>query len=329
MNRERIREFEQMAAGEYPNLAGIVVSKNGDILYQRYFNGFTCDDALHVFSITKSVVSALMGIAMEQGHIKSIDQPVLDFFPDYRPPAEEASIQGVTLRHMLTMTAPYKYEAEPFDEFFASENWISAALGYLGGRPSPGDFLYSALVGTHILSGVLVNATGQSLLDFAGENLFAPLGIELAGSVVFGSAEEQLAWSAREKHPRSWVADPQGFNTASWGMTLTPLDLNKIGQLYLDGGVWKGRQIVPSAWVAESTRPHSLWKEMGLPYGYLWWIVGDSDSAYAAIGDGGNVIYISPEKQLVVSIASVFMPEAKDRIQLIRNWIEPIFAAQA
>jgi CubicO group peptidase (beta-lactamase class C family) len=97
----------------------------------------------------------------------------------------------------------------------------------------------------------------------------------------------------------------------------------KIGRLYLDNGMWNGKQIVPAWWVSESTKEHSRWGE--LSYGYLWWIIDNKRHAYAAMGDGGNVIYIDTQKQMVISIASLFVPDAKDRIGLIMEHIVPIF----
>jgi len=325
MNQEKIKQLEETVTSNYSNITGIVVQKNGIKLYENYFNGFAADDAAHVYSVTKSVLSALIGIAIDKGHIKSVDQNVLDFFPDYSVKTSERTIQDVTIKNLLTMTAPYKYESEPYEEFFASDNWIQAALDLLGGEEHTGKFLYAAIIGTHILSGILVKATGQPILDFAMENLLSPLGINVTHNVVFRNAKEQIAWSAKDKHTRGWVVDPQGINTASWGLTLTPSDMAKIGQLYLNGGTWDGQRVISDRWIDESTKEHSRWEQLNLAYGYLWWIIDDKESSYAAMGDGGNVIYVNTKKQLVVSIASLFLPDAKDRIELIIECIEPIF----
>ena len=264
----------------------------------------------------------MIGIAIENGYIKSIDQKVLDFFPDYTIHSNENTIQNVTIKHMLTMTAPYKYKTEPYEEFFASENWINAALDLLGGKGRIGQFTYSAIIGTHILAGILVKATGQTVFDFAAEKLFSPLDIQVAHNVVLHNKEEQLAFFT-DKKVSGWVSDPQGINTAGWGLTLTPMDMAKIGQLYLEGGIWKGRQIIPAGWIIESTKEHSSWDK--LSYGYMWWIIDDKEKIYAAMGDGGNVIYVNTKKEMVISIASFFIPRAKDRIKLIQEYIEPMF----
>jgi CubicO group peptidase (beta-lactamase class C family) len=125
-----------------------------------------------------------------------------------------------------------------------------------------------------------------------------------------------------DKNTSGWVVDPQGNNTAGWGLFLKAADMAKIGQMYLNRGVWDGKQIVPAAWIDESTKEHSRWDERKLVYGYLWWII--DEESYAAMGDGGNVIYVNPAKKLVVAIASLFMPRAKDRIELIKAYIEPM-----
>ncbi|MGL6217591.1 MAG: serine hydrolase domain-containing protein, partial [Lacrimispora sphenoides] len=169
MNQEKMKELEKTINSDYSNIVGILVQKNGIKLYENYFNGYTADNAVHVFSVTKSVFSALIGIAIDKGFIKSADQKVLDFFPDYAVKSGEKTIQGITLKNLLTMTAPYKYKSEPYEEFFASDNWVDAALDLLGGEKHTGEFMYSPIIGTHILSGILVKATGQPVLDFAAE----------------------------------------------------------------------------------------------------------------------------------------------------------------
>ena len=322
MKYENFKNLKNIINSDYSNIAGIIVQKNGIRLYENYFNGYTAENALHVYSVTKSIFSVLIGIALDKGHIKSVDQKVLDFFPDYTVKTGEKTIQCVTIKNLLTMTAPYKYTFEPYEEYFASENWVKASLDFLGGEKPAGEFMYTPIIGTHILSGILVKATGQPVLDFAAENLFLPLGINVPHNVVLRNKEEHMAF-AQGKNTSGWVVDPQGINTASWGLNLTPVDMAKIGQLYLNGGIWAGKQILSAGWVDESTKEHSRWDK--LSYGYLWWIINDNEHAYAAMGDGGNVIYVNTKKQMVISIASLFMPDAKDRIELILEHIEPLF----
>lgn len=322
MNQAKKIGLEEIINSSYKNTAGIIVLKNGKTLYENYYNGYTAANPVHVFSVTKSIISILIGIAIDKGYIKSINQKVLDFFPDYRVKRGEKTIQNVTLKDMMTMTAPYKYKSEPYTEYFTSDNWVNSALDLLGGKGKIGEFRYTPLIGPDILSGILVKTTRQSVLDFATEYLFSLLGINVEGNVVFRNKEEQLAWY-KEKNVRGWVADPQGVNTAGWGLNLTPMDMAKIGQLCLDEGMWKDKQIISAEWIDESTKEHSRWGK--LSYGYLWWVIDDKEKIYAAMGDGGNVIYVNTKKKMVVSIASLFMPNAGDRIKLIKEYIEPMF----
>ncbi|WP_283610482.1 serine hydrolase domain-containing protein [Faecalispora anaeroviscerum] len=328
MNQEKSTELEQTICRDYSNIAGIIVQKNGETVYEGYFNGYTAERALHVFSVTKSIVNALIGIAIDQGYLNSVDQKVLDFFSNYTVKRGEKTAQCVTIRDILTMTAPYKYKSAPYTKYFTSESWVKAALDLLGGKGEIGQFRYTPLIGPDILTGILTKATGRSVLDFARENLFAPLGIHVDRNVVFQSKEEQLAIMTKENDISGWAADPQGINTAGWGLFLTPTEMAKIGQLYLNRGAWNSKQLVSAEWIDESTKEHSRWDELGLKYGYLWWVIDEEEHSYAAMGDGGNVIYVNPAKNLVIAIASRFVPRPRDRIDFIKEVLEPMFENQ-
>ena len=325
MNREQqILFLESKIQKEYGNIAGIAVFKEGKNVYESYFNECTGDSHIHVFSVTKSVMSILIGIAADKGYIKDLDCRVLDFFPDYEVRKREKTIQNITLRNLLTMTAPYKFKFNPYTKFFSSDDWVKASLDLLGGNGKIGDFRYAPVIGPDILSGILVNTTGQSVFDFAQENLFLPMDIEIEKNIFFESKEEQMDFY-KAKSVNGWVADPQGINTAGWGLTLTAVDMAKLGQLYLDGGIWNGRQIVSGSWIDESTREHSRWEKINRKYGFLWWVIDEGEHSFAALGDGGNTIYVNSKKQLVVSIACLFVPRANDSMELIKNDIEPLF----
>ena len=161
------------------------------------------------------------------------------------------------------------------------------------------------------------------VLEFAERNLLSPLGFAPKQPVTFPDKAAQMAWYRQPRYDGQWVADPRGVNTAGWGLTLTAEEMARLGQLYLDGGVWNGAQLLPAEWIAESTRPHSRWAEQGLDYGYLWWVV-DRD-CFAAVGDGGNLIYVNRKKRLVAACASRFRPRAFDRIAFVREQVEPLF----
>lgn len=319
MNQLNIAALEGAIRSDYSNIAGLIVREKGTTVYENSFHGYEPDSAFHVFSVTKSIVSVLIGIAIGKGLIGSLDRKVLDFFPEYTPKRGEKTAQLVTLRDIMTMTAPFKYKSAPYTKYFSSENWVKSALDLLGGKGAIGDFRYTPLIGPDILTGILTRVTGQTVLEFAYENLFKTMGIEVSEEIVFESKEKQLS-IMKDYHGSGWVADPQGVNTAGWGLFLKADDMAKIGQLLLNHGVWEGRQIVPAGWIDESTVPHSRWGE--LKYGYLWWIIDEGERSFAALGDGGNAIYVNPKKELVVAIASLFKPTAKDRIEFIRKFVE-------
>ncbi|QUH28128.1 serine hydrolase domain-containing protein [Vallitalea guaymasensis] len=325
MNQEKITELENKINNDYSNITGMVVLKDGKTVYENYFNECNDTSRIHVYSVTKSIISILIGIAVDKGYIKSINQKVLDFFPDYIVKKREKTIQNVTLKNLLTMTAPYKYKVVvPYIKYFTSDDWVKFTLDLLGGRGQIGEFKYTPLIGPDILSGILVKATGQSVLDFARENLFSPLGITVESNVIFHSKEEQLEFN-KSKNISGWVADGAGVNAGGWGLTLSAIDMAKIGQLYLAGGMWNEKQIVSTSWIDESIKEHSRWGKINLAYGYLWWVIDEKEHTCAAIGDGGNVIYFNAKEKIVVSIVAFFRQNVKDRIEFIKEYIEPIF----
>lgn len=323
MKQEQIARLENIISKDYSNMAGMIILKDGKFVYENYYNGFTKAGRIHIFSVTKSIISILFGITLDKGYIDSIEQKVLEFYPEYTVKRGEKTIQNITIRNMLTMTAPYKYMFNPYIKYFTSIDWVKFSLDKLGGKGHIGKFRYAPIIGPDILSGILVKVTGQSVLDFAKENLFDPLCITVEKSIIFHSKEEQMAFS-KATDISGWVASPTGINTAGWGLTLSPMDMAKIGQLFLSKGIWNGERIISEKWVVESTSEQSRWKQRNLPYGYLWW-VSERDNGYAAMGDGGNIIYVSTEKNMVVAITSLFLPRAKDRIKFIKNYVEPIF----
>lgn len=320
---ERILEMEAAIAADHSSIAGMVVLKNGKAVYENYFGGCTEESRIHVFSVTKSVVSLLIGIALDKGCLDSIDQRVLEFYPEYTVKRGEKTIRHITIQDMLTMTAPYKYKSTPYTKYFTSPDWVKFSLDVLGGKGEIGAFRYAPLVGPDILTGILAKVTGRSVLDFAREDLFAPLGITVERSITFHSKEEQMAFY-KATDMSVWAADPNGVNAGGWGLTLSPMDMAKIGELIRGGGVYSGRRIVSEKWVRESTSEHSRWTEQDLPYGYLWWVL-EQEHGCAAVGDGGNIIYIDPDRAMVVAIASRFKPAAKDRIEFIRKYVVPAF----
>ena len=303
------------------NIKSVIICKDDEIQYEGYFDGFTEKDRIHIASVTKSIVSLLIGIALDKGFIESVDQYVMDFLKDYSFRQKIHIENDFKVRDLLSMTAAYKYQYEPYTKVYTSDDWLKTSLGLLDEYQEAKLFRYSTL-GTHLLSGILVHATKQSVVDFAYENLFKPLEIEKPKSVRINNKDDYMSF-IKDSVVEGWIVDPKGYHTAGWGLTLTSRDMMKIGQLVLNNGKWKNTELISKEYLVESTQKHSRWETLNLDYGYLWWIL--DEHRYAAIGDGGNIIYINQKERLVICIASSFKARPKDRVALIVNDIEPLF----
>lgn len=317
-----LEELHSCIAADQPNLCGLTVLQGGKELLSDTWNGWRKKDTVHTMSVTKSVVSLLVGIAIEQGLIASVEDRVLDYFPDYEVKRGEKTIQNVTLHHLLTMTAPYKYRSEPWSKVCVQDDWTIAALDLLGGRSGTlGEYRYSTL-GIHILTGILANQSGLTTVEYANRYLLAPLGIADRSVYVAPDAAAHKAFTI-EKVPkgRIWFSDPKGVGTAGYGLCLSADEMAKLGQLCLQGGVWNGKRIVSEKWLLISTEPKAVSGKAfgGMEYGYLWWVLDREKRIYAALGNSGNAIYINPEKELVISAAAFFKPAFIDRIAFIRE----------
>lgn len=318
MEQKKLKDLEELICRRYKNICGMKVLKNQEAVYENYFHGCTPESRMHVYSVTKSVVSILFGIAIDKGYITNVRQRVVDFFPAY---AADTAKGEVTLENIMTMTAAFNYRIPPYITYFTSDDWLRFSLDQLKGRGSR--FRYTPLIGLDILTGILEQAVGQPVLDFAREELFAPLHIAVEKSLVFKNKEEQMAFNQADSIS-GWAADAKGLNAAGWGLALSANEMADIGQLYANGGLWEEKQIVSKSWIEESTSEHCRWKQRNLPYGYLWW-VDEMDAGFAAMGDGGNIIYVNTKKQLVISLMCRFDPKAKDSMELIKRHIKPIF----
>jgi CubicO group peptidase (beta-lactamase class C family) len=316
----------------YRSINGIVVVARGCLVYERYGAGFGPDDAHDVASVTKSVTSALVGIAIAQGHIEGVRQKVLDFFPEVAPQPQEALKRAMTIEHLLTMTAGLYWRTgarayEPLlERMWRSPDWVASILSLPVLERAYGTFQYNSAC-SHLLSALLTRATGQSARAFANEHLFAPLGMAEAGPAPCPPApQHSAAGPAGQRGSAScgpdWPEDPQGISTGGWGLALRPRDMARFGYLYLNRGQWDGAQIVPEDWVEASLAPHTP------GYGYQWWLRDlDGLSAYSAIGRGGHHIFCVPDRDLVVAIASKPAGRWRDRWSLLEEYIIPSVSA--
>lgn len=147
----------------------------------------------------------LFGVALEQGHIKSVEQKVLDFFPDYSLKRGEKTLPHLRLKDLLSMTAPYKFRSEPYTRVYSSNDWTLASLDLLGGKGEVGRFKYTTPA-LHVLSGVLSNATGQRVAEYANQHLFAPLGVAPVENITLNDRQQHLEFT-RGATQRGWVID--------------------------------------------------------------------------------------------------------------------------
>ncbi|SCM95458.1 Uncharacterized protein BWINRASL_02858 [Bacillus mycoides] len=302
---ETAEQLDCVVKEEYKNINGVLVVQKGNVVFENYYNGYGPDDACHVASVTKTIISALIGICVDKGYIKNVDQKVIEFFPEYN-----LKVSEVTVGHLLTMTAPYPYVdwQEPLEELCTQQDWVQYTLNRIGNGGQIGAFKYSS-AGAHLLSAIITSVTRKSAREFANDHLFQPIGMrEIPNYNMKAFGFDDLFG----KDVKGWVHDPNGISTGGWGLTLTARDMAKFGRLYLNEGVYEGKQILSKSWVQESIAMNSN------RYGYLWWLrEEDGIFSYCAMGDGGNVVCCIPERELVVAIASEIVPEVKDRWKLI------------
>jgi len=328
MNRE---ELHHLTEEQQPNICQVAAYKDNRKVYSDCWNDYKSDDCIHIMSATKSIFSLLIGIALDRKEIGSIDDKVLDYFPEYKVKRGEKTIRDVTIRHLLTMRAPYKCKGDPWSKVCSSDNWTFASLDFLGGRKGLTDEFNYQTVCLHILSGILFRATRQKTVEYAGTHLFEPLGIKHHTNYYAETAQEHKQFTIGKLPKGSiWFCDPDGLGTPGYGLCMSAEDMAKIGLLCLNKGMYHDKQIVSSQWIEEMTRPRTVESNQfrGMDYGYLWWIIDRKANIYAAIGNSGNVIYVNSEKNVVISVASYFKPTVFDRVDFIRKYIEPFICEQ-
>ena len=327
MNKEEFHGFISGSAGNESNICQICVIKGGDVVYEDSWRGFKPEDPVNVNSVTKGVMAILAGIAVDKKAIRSIDEKVIDYFPDYQVKRGEKTIYDVTIRHLLTMTAPYKGKSEPWKKVCTSDDWTKAALDFLGGRSGiTGEFRYATL-GIQILAGIIERATKEKCIDLANRDLFIPLGIPEHTIHGDSSKEDQFNFFMN-KGPRKneWYSDPQDTVTAGWGLCASGRDLAKIGAMILNEGNYDGQQIVSAEWITRMLTPHlKLGERFGfMEYGFLWYKPYEDRDVYAAIGDSGNIIYVNKETNISAGVTGTFKPRIFDRVEFIEKTLLPV-----
>jgi CubicO group peptidase (beta-lactamase class C family) len=263
----------------------VIVIRKGYIVAEQYYTDEFGRDSLHqVYSCTKSVTSAAIGVADDRGLIPSLDTPLLSFFPEYQVAHPEGK-DKITLRHALTMTGGFEWNELQFlysDDRNTFKQWREngGSIQFILDRPlltSPGEaFNYNSGI-SQLLSVILQKQTGVRLDSFAAREIFSPLGIS----------------------DYYWSLNKDGAAGGYSGLYLRPRDLAKFGLLYLNGGRWEDQQLISEAWIAASTNKQILRGDIpGMYYGYQWWV--HEDGLIAAVGFGGQILMLLPEYDLIV-----------------------------
>ena len=300
MRPEKFEELEKFLGSRQRSMHGVVVVRRGYVVFEWYGSGYCAADTHNVASVTKSVISALVGIAIEAGKVQSVDQKILEFFPDYVPDGGDTRKRRLTIRHLLTMTAPVGWKTgrtgyEPLNRLRRQRDWVRFILDLLGQHGELGRFRYSSVC-PHVVSAILTRTTGMCAREFANGRLFRSIGMREIPDREMTSFEKDEVFG---KQVTGWVTDPSGNSTGGWGLTMTPRDMARFGFLYLNDGRWDDTQVVSKAWIDESIAPNVN------GYGYYWWLRGDGATfSYSAAGSGGNLICVVPRQDLVVAIAS-------------------------
>ena len=282
-------------AEQLPRLRSLIVFQRDTLRRERYFRGTRAEQPANIKSASKSVISALVGIAVARGHIRDVRQPLAELLPAETRGLDSA--RAITVEDLLTMRAGLRSTSfDQYGAFVSSRNWVRHALTrpVVAPRGEGGPMIYST-GSTHILSAVLTRTTKQSTWAF-GRGTLAPLGIRL----------------------RPWTTDPQGVFFGGNEMRMTPREMLAFGRLYLDGGrAPDGTQLLPRAWIDSSWVPRTTSGWSGNAYGYGWWIrEAHGHPVYFAWGYGGQFIFVVPSASMVVVATSDPTPERRDGAHL-------------
>jgi CubicO group peptidase (beta-lactamase class C family) len=293
------------------NIRAILVAQHGTAVYQRYQNA-TPEDAWDIRQATMTVTSTLIGLAIDRGLIADVDATLAELLPDDRD-LLTSQTADITLHALLTHTAGFPPAGRGSAQT-ESDDGVADILAERAGRDhADEDFRFSPS-GARLLGAVVAEATGLSPLAFARESLFDPLGIDTSGASqapfpLARDPDSDARMRAYESTAVAWPADAAGINLGDTHLRLRPVDLLSIGQLFLDEGEWRGKQVISSEWVRTATWPIVATGDSTAPsFGYGWW-VNDESGVFFTHGTGGTVIAVHPAKDAVVVIASEIAPE--------------------
>lgn len=281
------------------SVTSVLVQQNGVLCAENYFKGLQVGETTNIKSASKSIISLLVGIAVDEGYIESVQQPIRPFFEDYFKANPDSVKESITIKDLLTMRSGLETTSfHNYGRWVTSDDWVKFALDQPLEKQPGGDMAYST--GTsHLLSVILTKATGITTKAFAEKHLFEPMDIKVGG----------------------WDRDPQGYYMGGNNMALSPRDMVKIGQMMLNGGTYNGRQIVSEQWVEDSFKTYTRSNFNPYDYGYMWWNKSiEGYKIYFAWGFGGQYIFMIPSLDAVVVLTGALQNATQSR-----SYKEPIF----
>lgn len=299
MDAERLSRMYAEIERRRTNVHAVLVIRHGIIVSERYWPPYDEATRHELFSVTKSFVSALVGIAVAEGRIEDVMTPVALLLTDQRDVLADPDKRAITLEDLLTMRSGLAWiEGDPaYTRMVRSRDWVESVLD-LPMQEAPGTRFNYCSGCTHVLAVALHHSVNRDLFDYADERLFAPLGIQNI----------------------RWERDRAGTPIGGWGLWLTPRDMAKLGYLYLHNGRWEQRQIVSSEWVHTSVTRHTE-TDSEFGYGYQWW-TDERRGAFFARGRGGQLIVIIPRHDLIV-VFTADVPDDQVLFALIDDYVIP------
>lgn len=286
-----------------PIFWSFLVLRHGVIVAEEYFNGAEAGHSNNVHSASKSLLGILTGVAIQEGYLEGIDQPVAELLPDHFASLDDPAKESITVGQLLAMTAGFEWTEDGTEYQIQNQpDWVQAILE-LPLADTPGETFNYSTGNTHVLGAALAEATGMSTCQYAHDALLGPMGMV---------AEH-------------WGRDPQGYFSGGCNVYLTPRELARFGLLVGGGGEWEGQQLVPSAWVDDAIAAQADAGE-GYSYGYLFWLtrIRGYDTAIAW-GWGGQLVYVVPDLDLVVVFTTNTRDYAPDYdgFDILRNYVIP------
>jgi CubicO group peptidase (beta-lactamase class C family) len=305
LDPETLAHLDRYARDSSPPITALLVVRHGYVVFERYYQGSAADRFFKVYSITKSVISALVGCALQRGDLRSVDQRLMDLFPEYVDADADPRRNAITLHHILSMTSGFDPRSTDIEMLWRSDDVVQAALE----RPlahAPGDAFWYDDVSLHLASVILTRATGLSTASLAKAALFDQLGI------------------VDDATRPPWTTDRHGYNAAGFGLSLTAREMAKLGYLYLNSGYWDGVQVIPRDYVRASTiRQSAGGPPVGRAYGFCWWIP-EPHAAFFATGLGAQTIHITPGLDLVTAFTTASSAqEGEHRGRILEGFVLP------